>query len=62
MEQHFMGVNETERFNNDLLNETRKTNELLEQLVQLLKKDTVQPTDIKAVPEKRRYERKVQNG
>jgi hypothetical protein len=34
---HFKGTNETERYNNDLLNETRRTNELLEQIAQLLK-------------------------
>ena len=39
MIDHFKGVNETERYNNDLLNEVRKTNQLLEQLAQLLKQN-----------------------
>lgn len=30
---HFKGTNETERFNNELLNEIRKTNQLLEQIL-----------------------------
>lgn len=33
---HFQGINESERYNNDLLDEIRRSNLLLEQLVQLL--------------------------
>lgn len=33
---HFKGTNDSERYSNDLLNETRRMNALLEQLVQLL--------------------------
>jgi hypothetical protein len=33
---HFKGTNETERYNNDLLQQIRKQNELLEQIAQLL--------------------------
>lgn len=33
---HFKGTNDSERYSNDLLNETRRMNVLLEQLVQLL--------------------------
>lgn len=33
---HFKGTDAAERYNNDLLNETKRTNILLEQLVQLL--------------------------
>lgn len=35
--EHFKGVNETERYNNDLLNEIRKTNQLLERLISPIK-------------------------
>jgi hypothetical protein len=38
---HFKGINETERYNNDLLNETRRTNVLLEQIAQLLQQKEV---------------------
>lgn len=44
---HFEGVNNQERYNNDLLNEIRKTNQLLERLilpikpVEAIKKPTV---------------------
>lgn len=31
--EHFDGVNNQERYNNDLLNEIRKTNQLLEKLI-----------------------------
>ncbi|GAB7057345.1 hypothetical protein JCM16163A_40940 [Paenibacillus sp. YK5] len=34
---HFKGINDTERYNNDVLRELRRTNELLEQLALLLK-------------------------
>lgn len=30
---HYKGINENERYNNDLLNEIRKTNQLLERLI-----------------------------
>lgn len=36
---HFKGINDQERFNNDLLNESRKQTQLLEQIAQLLKQD-----------------------
>lgn len=35
--EHFKGINDQERFNNDLLNEARKQTKLLEQIAQLLK-------------------------
>ncbi len=45
---HFEGINNTERFNNDLIHEIRKTNQLLEQLI-----STIQPvknvTEIKPI-------------
>lgn len=47
---HFKGINEQERFNNDLLNETRKQTELLEQIAQLLKtKETSQSRNPRGV-------------
>lgn len=49
---YFKGINETERYNNELLNEIRKTNLLLEQIAQLL-----QP-NIEIKPEKRPYQRR----
>lgn len=33
---HFKGINETERFNNELMQHTRRQVELLEQIAQLL--------------------------
>lgn len=33
---HFKGINERERYDNDLLNQIRKQNEWLEQIAQLL--------------------------
>lgn len=33
---HFKGVNETERYNNELMQHTRRQTELLEQIAQLL--------------------------
>ena len=48
---HYSGVNETERYNNDLLNETRKTNQLQEEtnvlLRQLISKIDVRPQTAK---------------
>lgn len=40
--------NATERYNNDLLNEIRKTNQLLEQLILLNKPNPTQPRRKKA--------------
>jgi hypothetical protein len=33
---HFKGINETERFNNEIMHHARKQTELLEQIAQLL--------------------------
>lgn len=33
---HFKGINETERFNNEIMQHTRRQTELLEQIAQLL--------------------------
>lgn len=50
---HFKGINDQERYNNDLLNEMRKQTALLEQIAQLL-----QP---KSEPTKRTYQRGKQS-
>lgn len=53
---HFAGRNENERYNNDLLNEIRRTNVLLEQLAQLLQpKETI---ELKPAETKRNYQRR----
>lgn len=35
--EHFKGINDQERYNNELMSHTRKQTELLEQIAQLLK-------------------------
>ena len=52
---HFDGSSASERFNNELMYHARKQTELLEQIAQLLKQDTV----IQGAPEKPRSGRKV---
>lgn len=46
--EHFEGVNNQERYNNDLLNEIRKTNQLLERLISPIQTDK-KPTVNKVV-------------
>ena len=53
--EHFNGVSEMERHNNELMYHARKQTELLEQIAQLLKQDTV----IQVSPEKPKNGRKV---
>lgn len=55
---HFKGVNETERYNNDLLNEIRKTNQLLERLILPIK--PIMPTEKKPTGKKTQKRKKVQ--
>jgi hypothetical protein len=54
---HFKGVNETERYNNDLLQQIRKQNELLEQIAQLLQPKVEQPQAV-IEQKKRDYQRR----
>jgi hypothetical protein len=55
---HFKGTNETERFSNDLLNETRRTNTLLEQLVQLLQ-PKIEKAPVKSIAPKKTLQKKT---
>jgi hypothetical protein len=55
---HFKGTNETERFNNDLLNETRRMNTLLEQLVQLFQPKIEKAPVKKVVPMQKKTNRR----
>jgi hypothetical protein len=55
---HFKGTNESERFNNDLLNETRRMNTLLEQLVQLLQPKIEKVPVKKVVPMQKKTNRR----
>lgn len=43
--EHFKGISEQERFNNELMEQTRKQTELLEQIAQLLQQQTTQKTN-----------------
>jgi hypothetical protein len=40
---HFKGISESERYNNDLLNEMRKQTVLLEHIAQMLQQQQVEP-------------------
>lgn len=41
--EHFKGISENERYNNDVLNEMRKTNQLLERLISLIQTEVKEP-------------------
>jgi hypothetical protein len=55
---HFKGTNETERYNNDLLNETRRMNTLLEQLVQLFQ-PKIEKAPVKTIAPKKTMQKKT---
>lgn len=52
---HFKGVNETERYNNEIMQQARKQTELLEQIAQLLQR-------LESNKDKRPYTRKPDKG
>lgn len=54
---HYKGISENERYNNDLLNEIRKTNQLLERLILPIKTEVTKPTVKKTI--KTQTKRKV---
>lgn len=56
---HYKGISENERYNNDLLNEIRKTNQLLERLILPIKTEVTKPTVKKTVVKKPKTRKKV---